>query len=220
MKIKCAIFDFDGTLFDSMYIWEEIGKVYLRSLGKEPEPSLREEIRAMSLYQAACYMKKEYGLSLTPEEIMAGINEKIEDFYLYDVLPKPGALEFLGEMKKAGIMMCIATASDRKQVEAALIRCKMKDFFEEIIACNDIGHGKDEPVVFRRAMDYFGADRSTSLVFEDALHAARTAKADGFKVVGVFDESEKRQDELRQTTDFFLSDFKHTEEFWKFAAAE
>lgn len=220
MKIKCAIFDFDGTLFDSMYIWEEIGKVYLLSLGKEPEPSLREEIRAMSLYQAACYMKKEYGLSLTPEEIMAGINEKIEGFYLYDVLPKPGALEFLGEMKKAGIMMCIATASDRKQVEAALIRCKMKDFFEEIIACNDIGHGKDEPVVFRRAMDYFGADKSTSLVFEDALHAARTAKADGFKVVGVFDESEKRQDELRQTTDFFLYDFKHTEEFWKFAAAE
>lgn len=220
MKIKCAIFDFDGTLFDSMYIWEEIGEVYLRSLGKEPKPSLRDEIRTFSLYQAACYMKEEYSLPLTPEEIMAGINEKIEDFYFYDVLPKPGALEFLGEMKKAGIMMCIATASDRKQVEAALSRCRMKDFFEEIIACSDIGHGKDEPVVFRRAMEHFGADRSTSLVFEDALHAARTAKADGFKVVGVFDGSEKRQDEIRQTADFYLSDFEHTEEFWKFAAAE
>ena len=220
MNIKCAIFDFDGTLFDSMYIWEEIGKVYLRSLGKEPEPSLREEIRAMSLYQAACYMKEEYSISLTPEEIMAGINEKIEHFYLYEVLPKPGVLEFLSEIKRAGILMCIATASDRKQVEAALSRCRMKHFFEEIIACSDIGHGKDEPVVFRKAMEHFGADRSTSLVFEDALHAAKTAKADGFKVVAVFDKSEKRQEELQRTADFYLSDFEYTEEFWKFADAE
>ena len=59
MKIKCAIFDFDGTLFDSMYIWEEIGDVYLRSLGKEPKPSLRDEISTFSLYQAACYRKEE-----------------------------------------------------------------------------------------------------------------------------------------------------------------
>lgn len=220
MKIKCAIFDFDGTLFDSMYIWEEIGDVYLRSLGKEPKPSLRDEIRTFSLYQAACYMKKEYSISLTPEEIMAGINEKIEHFYLYEVLPKPGALEFLNEIKRAGILMCIATASDRKQVEAALSRCRMKHFFEEIIACSDIGHGKDEPVVFRKAMEHFGADRSTSLVFEDALHAAKTAKTDGFKVVAVFDKSEKRQEELQRTADFYLSDFEHTEEFWKFADAE
>ena len=220
MKIKCAIFDFDGTLFDSMYIWEEIGDVYLRSLGKEPKPSLRDEIRTFSLYQAACYMKKEYSISLTPEEIMAGINEKIEHFYLYEVLPKPGALEFLSEIKRVGILMCIATASDRKQVEAALSRCRMKHFFEEIIACSDIGHGKDEPVVFRKAMEHFGADRSTSLVFEDALHAAKTAKADGFKVVAVFDKSEKRQEELQRTADFFLSDFEHTEEFWEFADAE
>ena len=220
MKIKRAIFDFDGTLFDSMYIWEEIGDVYLRSLGKEPKPSLRDEIRTFSLYQAACYMKKEYSISLTPEEIMAGINEKIEHFYLYEVLPKPGVLEFLSEIKRAGILMCIATASDRKQVEAALSRCRMKHFFEEIIACSDIGHGKDEPVVFRKAMEHFGADRSTSLVFEDALHAVKTAKTDGFKVVAVFDKSEKRQEELQRTADFYLSDFEYTEEFWKFADAE
>ena len=116
--------------------------------------------------------------------------------------------------------MCIATASDRTPVEAALSRCRMKHFFEEIIACSDIGHGKDEPVVFRKAMEHFGADRSTSLVFEDALHAAKTAKADGFKVVAVFDKSEKRQEELQRTADFYLSDFEYTEEFWKFADAE
>ena len=67
MKLKCAIFDFDGTLFDSMYIWDIVGEVYLRSLGKEPKPSMREDIRALSLYQSSCYFKEEYAI----------------DFYLY-----------------------------------------------------------------------------------------------------------------------------------------
>ena len=65
MIIKCAIFDFDGTLFDSMFIWDEVGEIYLHSLGLEQKPSLREDVRAMSLYQAASYVRKEYGLSLS-----------------------------------------------------------------------------------------------------------------------------------------------------------
>ena len=67
MKIKCAIFDFDGTLFDSMSIWDSVGEIYLRSLGKEPKPSIREDVRAVSLYQAACYLKQESGLPLPAE---------------------------------------------------------------------------------------------------------------------------------------------------------
>lgn len=62
MKIKCAIFDFDGTLFDSMFIWDSVGEIYLRSLGKEPRPSTREDVRTLSLYQSACYFQKEYDL--------------------------------------------------------------------------------------------------------------------------------------------------------------
>lgn len=69
MKVKCAIFDFDGTLFDSMFIWDQVGEIYLRSLGKEPQPSMREDVRALSLYQSACYLKQEYALSLSVEEI-------------------------------------------------------------------------------------------------------------------------------------------------------
>ena len=67
MKIKCAIFDFDGTLFDSMFIWDSVGEIYLRSLGKEPKPSMREDVRALSLYQSACYFQKEYDLRLSAE---------------------------------------------------------------------------------------------------------------------------------------------------------
>ena len=218
MKIKCAIFDFDGTLFDSMFIWESVGEIYLRSLGKEPKPSLREDVRALSLYQSACYFRKEYDLPLSEEQIMSGINKTIEHFYINEVMPKPYVTEFLEKMKQKGIPMCIATASDRYQIEAALSRCGMSHYFEAIFTCSEVGCGKDEPVIFRRAMEYFNSDRSSSIIFEDALHAIKTAKNDGFTVVSVFDNSEKRQDEVRALSDCYIRDFKHTEDFWKFAS--
>ena len=218
MKIKCAIFDFDGTLFDSMFIWESVGEIYLRSLGKEPKPSLREDVRALSLYQSACYFRKEYDLPLSEEQIMSGVNKTIEHFYINEVMPKPYVTEFLDEMKQKGIPMCIATASDRYQIEAALSRCGMSHYFEAIFTCSEVGYGKDEPVIFRKAMEYFNSDRSSSIIFEDALHAIKTAKNDGFTVVSVFDNSEKRQDEIRAISDCYIRDFEHTEDFWKFAS--
>ena len=220
MKIKCAIFDFDGTLFDSMFIWDSIGEIYLRSIGKEPKPSMREDVRPLSLYQSSCYFKKEYDISLSVEEIMAGVNQTIEQFYIHEVLPKPGVVDFLEQMKKAKIPMCIATASDRYQIKAALSRCEMEHYFEAIFTCSEVGHGKDEPVIFRKAMEHFCADRSATIVFEDAIHAIQTAKADGFAVVAVFDNSEKRHTEIRDLSDCYITDYEHTEEFWELASAE
>lgn len=216
MNIKCAIFDFDGTLFDSMFIWGEIGERYLRSLGKEPNPSMREAVRTLSLYQAACYLRREYDLTLSTEEIMKGINQMIEHFYLSEILPKPGVCEFLEHMKKAGISMCIATASERYQIEGALKRCGMSQYFDAIFTCSEIGHGKEEPFIFRQAMEVCGAERNTTVVFEDAFHAALTARRDGFSVIAVYDESEKYQEEIRRLADCYLVDFVHTKDFWEF----
>ena len=204
MNIKCAIFDFDGTLFDSMFIWDEIGERYLRSLGKEPNPSMREAVRTLSLYQAACYLRREYDLPLSTEGIMKGINQMIEHFYLSEILPKPGVCEFLEHMKKAGISMCIATASERYQIEAALKRCGMSQYFDAIFTCSEIGHGKEEPFIFRQAMEVCGAERNTTVVFEDAFHAAETAKKAGFRVIGVYDVSnEENISRMREVCDCY-----------------
>lgn len=220
MKIKCAIFDFDGTLFDSMFLWENVGEVYLRSIGKEPKPDLREAVRALSLYQAACYLQKEYDIELSIEEIMQGINRTIENFYFHQVKPKAGVISFLERMKQEGIPMCIATATDRYLIEAALSRCRMETYFDTVFTCGEVGHGKDEPVIYQKAMERFDADRNDTVVFEDALHAVHTAKGDGFVVAAVFDDSEKRQKEIQMQADCYIVDFEHTENFWDFVAAE
>ena len=216
--LKAAIFDFDGTLFDSNYVWVTAGERFFQSIGVVPGEHLQQEIRTMSLYQSACYIREEYGLSRTVQEIMEGINQTVEDAYFHEVQPKPGVIPFLHALKTAGIRMCIATATDRYQIEAALGRCKMLDFFQGILTCSEVGHGKDEPVIFRKAMECLGTDRSNTVIFEDALHAVQTAKADGFLTVGIYDPYLQEQQQLQTLCDCYLTDFHQTEHFWKFAS--
>ena len=220
MRLRCAILDFDGTLFDSMYIWDSVGETYLCSLGREPKPAMREALKPMSLGQSARYLQREYGLSLSVEEIRAGINRTVARFYAQEILPKPGVEAFLQRLREAGIASCIATATDRPLIQAALRRCGMERYFDAIFTCGELGHGKDEPIIFRAAMDHFAADRASTVVLEDALHAAQTAKADGFAVAAVYDGNEKRQEALRALADCYLPDYAHTEDFWSFALAE
>ena len=217
--IQGVIFDFDGTLFDSMFIWDTAGEVYLRSIGKEPEADLQKFLKPMSLLQSAQYIREKYDIPLSVEEIMDGVNRTVEGFYFHSTQPKPGVIDFLEELHRRNIKMCIATATDRYQVEAALQRCKMRHFFSEIFTCTEVGSGKDTPDIFRKAMEHLQTDRSNTAVVEDAYHAAHTAKQDGFMVLGVYDSHESRQQELLQIADVFLPDYLNLNNFWKFASA-
>lgn len=216
--LKAAIFDFDGTLFDSNYVWETAGDRFFESIGIVPKDNLQQEIRTMNLYQSACYIREEYGLSLTVEEIMEGINRTVENCYFHEVQPKQGVISFLRELKTADVRMCIATATDRYQIEAALKRFDLLDFFDSIFTCTEVGYGKDEPVIFRKATEYLGTDRSNTVIFEDAIHAVQTAKTDGFLTVGIFDPYIHEQEQLQTLCDCYLTDFSQTEPFWKFAS--
>ena len=215
--LKGAIFDFDGTLFDSMFVWDGSSARYLRSIGIEPEPDTNEQVGRMSLLQSARYFREKYAIPYTVGEIMDGINRTVEELYFYKVQPKDGVVDFLKELRARGVMMCIATATDRYQIDAALRRCGMDGFFSEIFTCSEVGHGKDEPDIFRRAQEHMGTPKSETAVFEDAAHAARTAKADGFPVVAVYDPSEAKQEELRAAADHFITSFKDIKDFGRFA---
>ena len=215
--LKGAIFDFDGTLFDSMFIWDTVGEVFLRSIGIEPSEDLQKVLKPMSILQSAEYIREKYTIPLTVKEIIGGINRTAEGFYFNKVQPKEGVTTLLEQMEEQGVKMCIATATERYQVEAALKRCGIESFFSEIFTCTEVGHGKDEPDIFRRAMEYLGTTKANTVVFEDAYHAAKTAKADGFITVAVYDPHEESKTQLRSVSDLFLESFTQTNTFWKFA---
>ena len=219
MRLRGAIFDMDGTLLDSMQVWENAGEDYLRALGCAPEEGVGELMKSMSLQQAALYCRERYALPLSVEEIMAGVNGRVERFYRQEARLKPGALDFLRTLSQRGVRMCLATATDLHLVEAALDRCGVRTYFSALFTCTQVGSGKDEPHIYRAALRHLGTGRADTLVFEDALYAARTAKGDGFVTVGVADAYEKNEGELERLSDFFLRDFREVDQFWKFVSA-
>ena len=217
--ITGVIFDVDGTLLDSMSIWDTIGEDYLRSIGYTPRENLSETFQTMSLRQAARYYQDEYGVTQPVDEIMDGVNGLLGRFYREQAALKPGAAEFVRALSGHGVRLCIATATERPLVEAALERGGILRYFEDVLTCTAVGAGKDEPLIYRQALERVGGDRANAVVFEDALHAAQTAKADGFLVAGVYDGHEKRQEELRALADLYMTDFSNFDLFWKFASA-
>ena len=219
MRLRGAIFDMDGTLLDSMQVWENAGEDYLRTLGCVPEEGVGELMKSMSLQQAALYCRERYALPLSVEEIMAGVNGRVERFYRQEARLKPGALDFLRTLSQRGVRMCLATATDLHLVEAALDRCGVRTYFSALFTCTQVGSGKDEPHIYRAALRHLGTGRADTLVFEDAFYAARTAKGDGFVTVGVADAYEKNEGELERLSDFFLRDFREVDQFWKFVSA-
>ena len=205
--IKGAIFDLDGTILDSMFIWDTIGEEYLRSLGIEPRENLAKTFKTFTLEESAEYYRTHYGVTLSVEEIVDGVNGMIENLYRNTVPLKKGVSEFLAKLSKDGVKMCIATVTDKYLVEAALTRLKVRQYFGEIFTTAEVGCGKNHPTIYRRALAYLGTKKSETLVFEDALHALMTAKGDGFPVAAVYDEHERRQEELKEIADLYIADF-------------
>ena len=206
IKVKGAIFDLDGTLIDSMGMWRGFGDDFLRSQGIEPDESLSEVFRSFSREQAAEYYIAQGYLTATVEEIVSAMSHKVFSYYRDEVGLKPGAYELIKGLGDMGIPMCIATASDAVGAEAALSRLGIRRFISGIFSCTEIGHSKNEPYIYRAALELLGCEKSETVVFEDALHALQTAKGDGFLTAAVYDADEPRQDKMRQTADLYLTD--------------
>lgn len=205
--IRGAIFDLDGTLIDSMYIWDTFAEDYLKSFGIEPKENLTKVFKTFTLEQAAEYYRNHYSIKLSIQEIVEGINTMVAKRYLTEVTLKPGVSDFLKRLQRAGVKMCVATVTDRPIVEAVLRRLNVLEYFSGIFTCSEVGVGKENPEIYRQALKHLGTEKNETVVFEDVLHALKTAKNDGFKVAAVYDSHETRQKEMEESSDYYIADF-------------
>ena len=203
-----AIFDFDGTLLDSMFIWDTIGEDYLRTLGKEPHENLKETFMTLTLEEAAEYYREHYKVTLSVTEIVDSINAMVEGIYRTKVTLKPGVAEYLRLLKESGVKMCVATVTDRYLVEDTLERLGILHYFCGIFTCAEVGYGKDKPIIYQKALEHLGTAKEETFVFEDSLFALETAKAEGFPTVGVYDMHESRQEEMKRLADCYVRSFE------------
>ena len=208
MKLKGAIFDLDGTLLDSMPTWRTVGSEFLKRRGIETEEGFDARFRTMTLMQAAIYFKENYNIKDDEESIIKEFEEIMLPKYEKELPLKSGVLKMLKAFKKNGVKMCIATATNRPLVEAALKRLKIEDYFDGLITCLEAKKGKQFPDIYREALKIINCKKEDTVVFEDALHAVKTAKKDGFFVAGIYDrESDQWQEEIKKLSDYYILDY-------------
>lgn len=192
--IRCAIFDADGTLLDSMGMWDKLDDEFLARRGIPSDPIVNQELHGMYFEECPAYFRKKFGIKGTDAEILNEFTEMAAAHYMNDVEEKPGAKALLEVMHTAGIRICVATASGKNAVEGALERLGLAPYIAFVMTCSEAGVGKEDPTLFDLCTARLGGTRETTVVFEDALYSLRTAAAAGYRTVAVEDASSKAEE--------------------------
>ena len=190
--IKGAVFDLDGTILDSMHVWDDLADKYLLSIGITPPKGLNEIFAKMTTLQSAYWLKENLNIDKDVNEIIDGYNVLLHRFYRKEVGIKKEFIECYEYMKKNNIPMIIATSSGIESVKASLKRHGLEDEFEYILTCNELDTDKTKPFIYIKAAELLNSDPKDIWVFEDSYFCVKTAKEAGFHVCAVYDESNKK----------------------------
>jgi len=209
MKIKAAIFDMDGTLVDSLMLWDvlwsEFGRRFDGNADFRPAEQDDKAVRTMLLKDAMELIHQQYGFAASGEELLDIANEIMLDFYENRVELKPGVRAFLEHCRQNGTRMCIASATEKRLVQVAMRHCGLEKYFEKLFSCGDVGKGKDEPDVFLMAQQFMGAEVEETWVFEDSLVAIETAADAGLHTVAIYDRYNFGQEQMQKRADFYIA---------------
>lgn len=206
--IDAVIFDMDGSLVDSMWIWHEIDIAYLGRFGIELPPDLQPKIEGMSFHETAVYFKEHFPIPDPLEEIKRTWNEMAWDKYMHEVPLKPGIPEFLEGCRVRGIRLGIATSNSRELVENIAAVHHLKDYFTCIVTGCDVAHGKPSPDIYLAAAGGLNVACGRCLVFEDILPGIRAGKNAGMRVCAVEDEySVPSREAKKELADYYIEDY-------------
>lgn len=207
--IEAVIFDLDGSLVDSMWVWQKIDIEYLSRFGIEPPADLHHLIGGRSFHETAVYFKELFQIPDETEQIKADWNRMAWDKYSREVPLKEGAEAFLALCLKKRLKLGIATSNSRELVENVIAAHGLNGHFDCIMTSREITKGKPAPDIYLAAAKALGVAPKRCLVFEDIVPGIMAGKAAGMNVCAVYDEASVSQDEeKRKLADYYIHDFK------------
>ena len=205
---KAILFDLDGTLVDSMWMWKQIDIEFPGRYGYECPEDLQKVIEGMSFSETAVYFKERFQIPLSLDEIKACWVQMSIDKYRYEVPLKPGALEFLKFCKENGIRTGIATSNGREMVDAVIESLRLEDYLDVITTACEVKAGKPEPDIYLEVAKRLSVVPSECLVFEDIPAGIIAGKRAGMQVIAVEDDfSKAMKEEKCRLADGFIADY-------------
>lgn len=188
----------DGTLIDSVGIWAEIDKVFFAKRNMSVPEDYAKEIVHLGLKDGARMTVERYGFKESPEEIIQEWRDASIKEYSANIPLKEGAKEFLDYLKSNNVICTIATANDEALYRPCLKRLGIEDYFDFIIDVNQVEEGKSSPKIFDVIVNRYRVTRDQVLVIEDSLTPLKTTFTNGFKVVAVYDDYSKNQNDEKK----------------------
>lgn len=205
---QAVIFDLDGTLVDSMWMWGDIDREFLGRYGMECPPDLQKAIEGMSFSETADYFKKRFDLPLTTEEMKGIWTEMSLDKYRREVPLKAGVREFLELLKIRGIAMGIATSNGREMVEAVLQALDIRSYFQVVATACEVAAGKPAPDIYLKVAEHLSVQPHKCLVFEDVPAGILAGKRAGMATCAVEDAfSASMREEKQALADYYINDY-------------
>ncbi len=210
IDFQAAIFDLDGTLLDSMDVWEQIDVEFLAKRGLAVPDGYINAICARSFKEAAEYTIKLFGFSEEPAAIISEWNAMALDKYSHAVRTKPYVKEYLTQLKAHGIKLAVATGLPPVLYKPALRNNGIFDLFDALCSSEDVSRGKEFPDLFLYAAEKIQVAPKDCIVFEDIFPAVRSARLAGMKVYGVYDKySELYWEDISKIAEGCLYDFQY-----------
>lgn len=207
-NIDAVIFDMDGSLVDSMWLWKEIDVEYLGGFGIPLPEDLQARIEGMSFHETALYFKEHFPIEDSLDKIKADWNRMAWDKYTHEVPLKPGVAEFLESCRESGIKLGIATSNSRELVGNIIQVHKLKDYFTSIVTGCDVEKGKPAPDVYLAAAKQLQVPPERCLVFEDILAGIQAGKSAGMRVCAVEDAySMHVKEEKKALADYYIESY-------------
>lgn len=207
-NIKAVIFDLDGTLVDSMWMWRNIDIEYLGRYGIPLPETLQKDISGMSFSETAVYFKETFGIPESLEEIKQTWNEMAYYKYTHEVPLKPGVLAFLKRLKAKGIRTGIATSNSRELVEAVVKSLNIGEYLDEIHTSCEVEKGKPAPDIYLLVAECLGVQPEHCMVFEDIPEGILAGLRAGMKVCAVEDAFSLDQTaEKKKLADYYIAHY-------------
>ena len=178
--IKAALFDMDGTIFDTERIYTEGWLAGATKYGYPLTEDMLVEFHGRSREQNGEVFRRLFGEQAKYEEVRAIRRSYVEwKIDTYGVPVKPGLYEILPALKERGIQICIATASQRFRAEAMWEETGITKYIDHSVCGDEVTLCKPEPEIFLTAAERCKVDPSECLVFEDAANGIRAAHRAG-----------------------------------------